>query len=757
MSTLAEKVKLNQSALLTPAVHLDFYSDESRSTRLSEGFIFSYKEGGFGSSRVSGVEVLLKLKDAFAREDASRVLSLIATYGVGKSHLALTLANFFGRAESHRAVQGILRTLKALNPAIAAELEGFKKLAGKPMLVLPITLSDTADLKQRIRSTLRQVLDDGKIDYAVAGGHRSALEWVEKLNATEQARAETWLHDRYKGAVELSMLTVRLTEFDTQALQIARDLSEEFYSAPLDFGHDSDLAEVLKDVADNLCGAQEGKPFSGILLILDELSAYLEHWILDRKQAGGMALQEITDAIAQRPRRIAMACLGQFPYSEYEKRSSGIDGATIGKLTGRLEPSFRLVSSLEHVIARIIEQGQALKTELRSNKILRATSDSVYRLQPQYHARFTADEFWEIVGAGCYPLHPLTVCILCYLADSSGFVQGRALIHFLNTVLKEHLSRSSEVLYSISIFDFFEDRLEAQEGRYAALFRDYQWAFLQIGGATASPQEVALLKAVFLGELCQLPRPENHEFLLALLTGLDETVVEDVCTKLVERGALRYDQTLDPPAYALWHGAGSKMDETIRENARAVLSKGWANPVGIAEKLSDKIEARCRDTFARLEARRFKTMRRVSADSWCFRLVFDGREAATKAGLLALRRKLPTPEDAQGLLVVILTEEAPNSEAFIAQCLKVLGDEEPRIKEVAERLVLGLPCKPMRGLLSAAANCAGLGMVTDGEKRRYGADAYEACEQRYEEDFLNIIASGLDTMHFVVSPLSLPT
>ena len=155
MVKIKDLVKINTEAVLDTGVQLEWYYDSTRNERLSKGYMFSY--GKFPGNKRSSIAILKKVKDSLLDAQEENIFTVIAGYGQGKTHFALVLANFFGRAFDDPLVEGIINSIEhSSSSAEAAHFRSFKKNIKKPSLVIKIAGHLFRDLRQGFLKALRE-------------------------------------------------------------------------------------------------------------------------------------------------------------------------------------------------------------------------------------------------------------------------------------------------------------------------------------------------------------------------------------------------------------------------------------------------------------------------------------------------------------------------------------------------------------------------------------------------------------------------
>ena len=124
MSTIGELVRLDPDAQFRSDVQLDAY-DKPHNLGLLKSYLFtSQAPTGYESS----IDILKTILQAFTSNRLDNRMTVIANYGHGKSHLALALANYFGRPVNSEECQVLLSKVAAAvpNQAVAATYKAFK-------------------------------------------------------------------------------------------------------------------------------------------------------------------------------------------------------------------------------------------------------------------------------------------------------------------------------------------------------------------------------------------------------------------------------------------------------------------------------------------------------------------------------------------------------------------------------------------------------------------------------------------------------
>ena len=541
---LNELFRINEAGLVADAVNFDMMADEEKNLHLCQGFIFNYDHG---KPRESTVGVLDALRRSYHSRNEPNVHLLVQDYGKGKSHFALVIANFFKQPYENPEVQGILQQVELATAATSsAVLENFKAYKQRSKKHLVICLSgERGDLKQLFLRSLRQALEAEGITNSIAQRVcAEPIRYLEGLNLQQLAIAEAYLESIGNPNGDVQALIQLLREDNYHIIPTVIDISRELTGGyPIDFEADLNLEDILDDLIKMLCSG-ENRRFDGILILLDELNAYLQNWASNPAAAGGLALQNITNVCELHKGRIALMSLTQIrPSNAASMPLHSQEIKSYQKLTSRLELSpstYEPVSSLELVLSKlIICQSNTLWQQFRArwDTTLLAESRDAYskRIKTYRERNWPFQEFHRHLALNCFPLHPITAYLLCNL----DFTQGRTAIQFIKEDIKNFiLNEPIEVVerlnyvYPVRLVDAFIDKLSNH-----SVYADYKKAYDSVI-ASADAEEIIVLKALFLfyatsDKLTKLDS-EKHEDILSVLTGLSTFKLKTNLDKLYQ-------------------------------------------------------------------------------------------------------------------------------------------------------------------------------------------------------------------------------
>lgn len=549
MLTIRELVTLDEQAEFRNDVQLDAFDDAARNLSLLRSYLFtgSAPTDTVAAVRsISSVGLLDQIRQAFLSDRIESRIAVIANYGHGKSHLALALANYFGKPTAAEEVQLLFNKIdNAVNdPAKASGFHEFKRSRGE-FLVVRLRGDMPRSLREQFMSSLERALGE----HQATVGQRPqfwyglAEAFLRQLSPDDRVRADAFL-EQYSTDVTLLL----------QQVQQHRDVYDDcvrlfthLYHVPPNFGGEVSLKEVIKWAADSFCGPE--KPLGGILILFDEFSAYIQRYA-QRNAAG--ELQDLLNGVDDRRGRVVFLAFAQHdPLTIADQvHLPGQSRESLKRELTRLPKKFALFSLMESVIDAYLKQSPVawqafFKLPKVQGHLYQATDTAYEQFKARYdrELHWTIEKFQESVTKGCFPLHPLTTAMLCNLKFSTADEIGtpRTVLGFV----MEQLSAQQDLpaaevgginwVLPVKLVDYFAARLH--DDHYAAFENA-----LRLLDPAAPPDHELILKALLLQEIAGIKaRGERQIELLAQCAGLDEEATKQSLKLLSQSRCIRYD------------------------------------------------------------------------------------------------------------------------------------------------------------------------------------------------------------------------
>lgn len=713
---LKQLVRINEDGLVADSVNFGMLEDETKNLTLCNGFVFNYAPE---SPKSSTVGVLECVRRSFFSPSEPNVHLVVQDYGKGKSHFALVIANFFRKKHNAPEVKGILHQVEVAVGGKQGILEDLKahKERSRPCLVITVSGERQTDLKQMLLRQIRKALQaDGVTDSIAQHLCEKPLSYLRSLSQNQRTEADRFLSENsgIYGPLDTSSL-IKLLEGDAyKEIVTVVGISRRLTGFPIDFNADLSVEEILEDLLEKLCKGATSR-YQGILILFDELNVYLQSWATNPASAGGMTLQNITNVCENNKGRIALVCFTQIkPSSVAALPSNSLEIRDYKKLTSRLElgPStYEPMSSLELVLDNLVNaqhraKWQEFMTTWRGS--LQRDSEAAFERCTIYQQRrWPFAEFFQHVGQGTFPLHPLTTYLLCNL----DFMQGRTAIQFVKENVKQYIAtevadRSGFLNYMrpVELIDAFRSNLSSHP-----LYPDYERAVTTIQ-ASATGDDLTVLKALFLfyvsaGKL-KKPDMEGHEQLLASLCGMAPNQAGECLRRLAEQLGVIY-HFAGTFTYRFYSGVGLN---DLRRVIDEEVSQAPRDMQDVASYVEENLTSFVKLSY--VDGSQFVTEQRLVEDDWRFAIRVLTPDRVRE---LLDRQTLADNKD-RGIVAFALPTTSNE-----AQELAVEFENSLKLSPVGLQVAVAVPKDGLVEVAGLILRVKALARKSAAEKERYGA------------------------------------
>ncbi len=756
-SLLKHLVKVSEDGFIANAVSLDMMADPQQNLDLCRGFVFNYNPD---KPKESTLGILQVLRQSYHSVNEPNIHLLIQDFGKGKSHFALTISNFFKQPFDSPEVKGILdRIGEAIAGKSRAPLESLTtyKQRSRPHLVIHISGERVGDLKQAFLRSLRETLEaEGITDTIAQQLVRAPLNYLKNLTSEKRIKANEYLiSQNFDG--DLNSIIELLENDDYQQIPVVKEMSRAIEGGGLSFDGDVDLdiERILEEILTKLCKGENPK-FEGILILFDELNAYLRGSSVNSTfQKSQIVLQNITNICERHKTHIALLCFAQV-------RPSGDSQATFSerthyeRYTTRLEnTTYQPKASLELVLDNLIlEISKPAWQDFRTrwDSALLAESQTVYeQFVTVYNSRnFPLEDFHRHLTLGCFPLHPLTTYLLCNL----GFAQGRTMVQFIRQEVKEFIESEPverngvlNFIHPYRLINFFGD----DNLKHHSVYPEYRKAYDTIAGSATS-EELIVLKALFLyyvggenlkkGSNAEKQDRISHDTLLAALTGFSKSKIKEILHRLCNEASVI--QFLPATQIYRFYSGGTflELKRLIEDKTNRDLEKNPLRLNGVVEECNRNSTPYFGSQA--VTADRFVTENRLLSEDWQF-----GWDVVTIDGLqskLDSQRLLHT-SDKRGVLLQVFAETDQELQDLRKQVIQLL-QKAP----LGRQIVIALPRRGVKPVARLLLDQQHLNRLEAGEKREY-SQAIPQYAQQLEAQISNMLKEIVhdSTLHSLVS------
>ena len=588
----------NTQAEFVSDVQLSWYPRDEHNAVLAGSYLWTDQRI---NKELPSVQALRLLCDNFEFYKPNRNRhTWLATYGHGKSHLALALANFFGQPADSAIVEGLLASVGHANSDIAQRLRAFKQ-GRAPHLVVRLRGDKPQSLTQALVAGLEEALSEhpGTQGAELGLWFDAALAHLEGIGEENEEKANQYLLG--KKGIDLAQLKADLRARKSGLYDLTRQVWKHLFKFLPDFKSELSPKEMLEQVARDHCGDPDsGKPCSGILVLFDEFGRFVDAYAGNYDTQGeNLPLQSLLDAMETLRSRAAFVCFAQYKPEEIARRKLQARGAAAETMANIVQELNRLpanqhqalASPLEAVLDGYLNQRPDRWNELtaddaRWDEVINAI-DLVKLLFPVRYTEangWTDEKLRETLGQGCFPLHPLTTALLCganLRGDTArsvlGFVEDRTRAWGPLWALTP--AGSLNWVYPTELVAYFEDSIAPTETGW----QRYDEARRK---SPNTPVNRAVLAAMFLFETASLQPgstpADEYTSLIGALSGLPAAEAEAALQALAADAHIEYDA--GQRKYLFWAVGQSGADATKQLNDE--LNALWNNAALVDEKVA---------------------------------------------------------------------------------------------------------------------------------------------------------------------------
>lgn len=384
-------------------------------------------------------ELLKSINGGLEEKEHNPYWLVVAGYGSGKSHLALTctslLANPQG-ATSQKIVSNIIQADELIGEKVQKGLEQL----GRPILTLTLDGMSGFHLGNALTQAALDQLKLNNIDtgaiHALSPRFQFAEQFVERNYAFREVRFKEALPE-----MGMKEICHQLENNNEDIYSIVDALYSEANGSPIPVMGQESAQELLNTLCDVYCG-EEGF-FSSVVILFDEFGRYLEYAAEKPLLAGDAALQQIFQGVQDNSHKIRFIGFIQYELKAYLKRFGSADLRQLQRYITRFDSSQKwyLSSNLETLFAHMIGKNQPLLTQVWGETNGQVQGEESWQLMNMALPGFdrfpvwsNQEKFTRVIAQGCWPLHPLTTWFLTRQKD---IVQSRSALTFIKEIIED--------------------------------------------------------------------------------------------------------------------------------------------------------------------------------------------------------------------------------------------------------------------------------------------------------------------------------
>lgn len=555
--TIGDITELNHNAEFRSDVQISNFRTEAN---LDLVRTYMFTAGSF-TQRKSSAVVLRLLREAAVGDLENRFL-IQATYGRGKSHFGLAVANYFGKAADSSEVELLLKNLEYAYDA-PAEVEAFRnfKRHRAPYLVLLLRGDASVNLRDQFFRELEAALNHNEATKGVETPFwfNEVLRFFGGLRPEQVKQADSFLTAH---KMDLPLLRQKVEQRETGMYPVCVELIRNLTGIKPDFNGETSIADAMGWVVKELCLAR--KLIGGVLVLFDEFSEFVRSYA--DLHPTGVPLMELLNGVEANRGYVVFAALSQHEPEKVVKSDGTAQYASLTKELTRLPQANRhwLHSTLEDVLGAYFRPSpdnwaRFMKMPGISSQVANA-SDLAYDVLSERYQRtlnWSAEKFQEKVTRECFPLHPLTTGLLSSV-DFEAASTTRSVLGFLTdeeAPLKQNLDQPAlhneglNWVLPIALVDYFQEMLGEK------VWEQYT----QVNLPDLEPEQRDVLKAMVLQKAANLPtKSVGFPAVIGELAGLSPKRADEVLKQLYQQRYIRYDDS--NRIYSFWSGNNAAIE-----------------------------------------------------------------------------------------------------------------------------------------------------------------------------------------------------
>lgn len=489
----------------------------------------------------SALNLLEDILQSTAETSTDRSRVLIGAYGKGKSHIVLTILSMLLKRDLNLFEKLLPRLEK--NTKLKQCIHNYYDSKNK-ILPVVITGSNTS-LSQAFLLALQRTLSENELlDVMPETNYRAAISVIERWEKDFPGT-----YSSFEKAIE-SPVSVFVRELASYNITVYEQFervyptltSGSIFNPFLGF----DVVELYESVVRGL----SGKGFTGIYVVYDEFSKYLEANITGASLSDTKMLQDF----AEKCNRSGTAQLHLMLIS-HKEIANYIDKLPKQKVDGWRGVSDRFkhihlnnnFAQTYEIISSVIQKDAHMW-----NAFIKSHEDDFSDIRQRYatHLLFSENESeLDIALYGCYPLHPVSTFILPRLSERVA-QNERTLFTFLSAsgtaTLPSYLDQASDEFVSLItpdvIYDYFEP-LFKKEVYSDEMHKNYVLSANLISQLSDGSLEAKIIKTLtlfyVLGQFERL-KPTKDEIVGVFSTSYTLSQITEALDNLIEREYIIY-------------------------------------------------------------------------------------------------------------------------------------------------------------------------------------------------------------------------
>lgn len=518
----------------------------------------------------SAMNILGDYLDSVRVFSGNRARVLIGPYGKGKSHLLLILLAILFQ-EPGLQISNLLQRMENVNPDVAKSARHIIDTAG-PMLPVIINANGNTLSQDFMRALVKALHAAGLKDVVPDSYYSEAVKmiytWKSQFPDTYRAFEAQLNH------TSVEKFTRSLKKFDEGALNRFREIYPALTSgASFNPIVDDEIVAVYQSV-NRALRVKHG--YSGIFIIFDEFSKYVEGHSADRFSRDMKVLQDMCELCnASKDEQLHITCVAHKSIKSYGTMLAPEVLNSFKGVEGRLKEVSFVVSAQNsyELISDAIGKTPAFYRWAEKSEKYHFILQESWSLK-SFQALFSMEDYKKIVGEGCFPLTPVAASLLLFLSEKIA-QNERTVFTYIASRDNGSLSRTLQKAKTLDfigvngIYDYFSPLFkEESENRIHHEWLKAEYALSR----TAQKAEQAIIKAIAVIRMVNRSDEliASDKFLRAA-SGMPEDIYWPAMSKLVDNKLVEFRSRTS--AYEFKNNIGIDVEAVIADCIKKRFSK----------------------------------------------------------------------------------------------------------------------------------------------------------------------------------------
>lgn len=411
----------------------------------------------------SALQLLETILLSTGKDSTDRARILIGAYGKGKSHIVLMILSILMKKDLS-LFEKLIPMMKREKPELYQLVSNYYASSDR---ILPVVINGSSNsLTQAFLLALQRTLNENELmDIMPETNYQAAINtivrWKEEFEVT---------FNQFVQKIDTSPdeFIKRLENYDPSAYE----LFEKMYpSLTAGSSFNPFIGFDVVDLYEEVIKALKTKGYTGIYVVYDEFSKYLENHITDATKSDTKVLQDFAEKCGRSGKtQLHLMLISHKEITSYIDRASKtmIDGwRGVSERFHHIYLNDNFSQTYEIIAAAIEKDSKLWKKFCSDNSTHFEYMKTIYAKHPIFAD--TNDDRIEGIISDCYPLHPVSTFILPRLSERVA-QNERTLFTFissssdntLSSFLKKNNMNEFHLVTPELIYDYFEPLLKQE-------------------------------------------------------------------------------------------------------------------------------------------------------------------------------------------------------------------------------------------------------------------------------------------------------